>query len=314
MGKNKNMRQVFADYLKEEMTRNKDLVVIDADLAMASGTHSLRKDFPDRALDVGVAEQNMASVAAGLASYGFIPYISSFGVFASRRICDQIMISIAYAKQNVKIVGTDPGITAQYNGGTHMPFEDIGVLRSIPNLVIYEASDCREFEAILPQITAYNGPVYIRMVRKISLNAYNRNKKEFDLFKAEIAKQGKDVSVIASGIMAEIAMQAAKELEKEGISCEVIVNHTIKPLDEKTLLKSIKKTKCVVTCENHNIIGGLNSAISELIARDMPTKIYAVGIKDEFGEVGTLEYLKERYKLNVCDVKEMIKKAIKEKK
>lgn len=305
------MRKVFADYMEKAMEDNQKLMVIDADLAKANGTFDLRKKFPKRAIDVGIAEQNMASMAGGLSSYGFIPFISTFGPFATRRICDQIMISIAYAKQNVKILGTDPGISAEFNGGTHMPFEDIGVLRSIPDMVIYEATDSRELQKALPQIIDHYGPVYIRMVRKSCDLVHENDDFEFDLFKAEKMTEGSDVTICASGMMVRTALDAAEALKAEGINAEVLNFHTVKPLDKETLLESVKKTNCVVCAENHNVIGGLFSAVAETLVQEYPVKMEAVGVKDQFGEVGKIDYLRDRFNLNVEDIVKAAKKVIK---
>ncbi|MBQ2862310.1 MAG: class I tRNA ligase family protein, partial [Oscillospiraceae bacterium] len=210
------MREAFGNTIAELMRKDERICVLDADLANCNGTAGLRKEFPERAFDVGIAEQNMASVAAGLSSYGFIPFISSFTPFATRRICDQIAISIAYAKQNVKIVGSDPGISAQLNGGTHMSMEDIGVLRSIPTMVIFEPVDNEQMIQALPQIVDYNGPVYIRMFRKECPEVFGKDYK-FDLFKADKIKEGKDVTIFASGIMVKTSLDAAEKLKAEGI-------------------------------------------------------------------------------------------------
>ena len=299
------MRAVFGGELEKMMKTNEDIVVVDADLAKANGTIGLRDVYPDRALDVGVAEQNMASVAAGLSSYGFIPFITSFTPFATRRIADQVAISISYAKQNVKIVGTDPGVTAEYNGGTHMSMEDIGVLRSIPGMVIFEPVDAVQLKAAMPRLVEYYGPVYIRLFRKTIENIFGEDY-EFDLFKADKVSDGTDVTIAATGIMVHEAVAAAKVLSAEGISAEVINFHTIKPLDEKALLSSVQKTGCIVTAENHNVIGGLKSAVAESLIEKCPVPLAAVGVPDVFGEVGKVDELKEKYGLT-CD--EIVKKA-----
>ena len=309
MLENKEMRAILGDFLKDEMAKNDKIVVLDADLGRANGTFNLRNSFPDRAIDVGIAEQNMASIAAGMASYGYIPFISSFTPFATRRICDQIAISICYANLNVKIIGTDPGISAEYNGGTHMSLEDIGVLRSIPNLVIYEPVDAVQFYKSLPHILNYEGPMYIRMFRKVADPVFEEDY-EFDLFKADVVKKGYDVTVIASGIMVSETLKACEVLEKEGYSVEVINVHTIKPLDEETILNSLKKTKTCVVCENHNLVGGLYSAVSELLCEKMPMKVEKIGVKDRFGEVGKMPYLKEVMGMRKEDIIDAIKRAI----
>lgn len=308
MFESKEMRAVLYDFLKDEMAKNDKIVVIDADLGKANGTYNLRNDYPDRAIDVGVAEQNMASIAAGMASYGYIPFISSFTPFATRRICDQIAISICYANMNVKIIGTDPGISAEFNGGTHMSLEDIGVLRSIPNLVIYEPVDATQLYKSLPKILEYKGPVYIRMFRKVAGPVFDDNY-EFDLFKADVVKEGSDVTVLATGIMVKEALKASEVLKEEGIDVEVINVHTIKPLDEETILNSLRKTGACAVLENHNLIGGLYSAVSELLCSKLPMKVEKVGVNDRFGEVGKMPYLKEVMGMTTEDVINAIKRA-----
>lgn len=305
------MRKIFASELGKMMAVDERICIIDADLAKASGTIGLRDTFPDRAFDVGIAEQNMASVAAGLSSYGFIPFITSFGCFASRRICDQLMLSVAYAKQNVKIVGTDPGISAELNGGTHMPFEDIGVLRSIPDMVIFEPVDGVQLRQAMPQIVEHYGPVYIRMFRKELPDIFNKDYK-FDLFKADVYKEGSDVSILATGYLMYAAVAAADKLSVMGINAELVNVHTVKPLDSNTILKSIKKTGHVVTAENHNVIGGLYSAVSELAAAEYPVRISRVGIEDEFGQVGKLAQLAEYYRLTADNIVEKVLENLKE--
>lgn len=308
MFEGKEMRAVLFDYLKEEMAKNDKIVVIDADLGKANGTYNLRNYYPDRAIDVGVAEQNMASIAAGMASYGYLPIISSFTPFATRRICDQIAISICYANQNVKIIGTDPGISAEFNGGTHMSLEDIGVLRSIPNLVIYEPVDAMQLYKSLPHILAYEGPLYLRLFRKVADPIFDEDY-EFNLFKADVVKKGYDVTVLASGIMVKEALNAMEVLSKEGVSVELINVHTIKPLDEETILNSLRKTKACVVLENHNLIGGLYSAVSELLCSKLPMKVEKIGVNDRFGEVGKMPYLKEVMGMTTNDVIEAIRRA-----
>lgn len=303
------MRDAFGEALAKMMRKDKRIVVLDADLANCNGTNRIHELFPKRAIDVGIAEQNMASVAAGLSSYGFIPFISSFTPFATRRICDQIAISISYAQQNVKIVGTDPGISAQLNGGTHMSMEDIGVLRSIPGIVIFEPADEVQLVKLLPQIVDYNGPVYIRMFRK-EVPAVFSSRHSFDLFKADLMNKGKDVTIFATGIMLEKSIKAAEDLKSEGISAEVINIHTIKPIDREAVIESVKKTGCAVVAENHNIIGGLFSAVSETVVAEYPVPIVPVGVLDHFGEVGKMNELAEKYKMTQNDIVLAAKKAI----
>lgn len=309
MDNNLEMRAVFCGLLDEYMAKDDSICVIDADLATANGTHKLRFKYPDRALDVGIAEQNMASIAAGMTSFGFKPFITTFTPFATRRIADQVAISISYAKRNVKIVGTDPGVMAEMNGGTHMSMEDIGIMRSIPGIVVFEPVDVTQLAQAMPQIVAYDGPMYIRMARKTVPGVFGDDYK-FDLFKADVLTEGKDVTIIASGIMVSEAVAAEKELAAVGIAAEVINLHTIKPVDEETILASVKKTGAVVTADNGNIIGGVFSAVSELLAKKLPTKVVPVGVMDRFGEVGKLSYLKDAMGLNASDIVAAAKKAI----
>ncbi len=296
------MRKAFAAYLEKAMARNRKICVLDADLAKADGTINLRKRYPKRAFDCGIAEANMACVAAGMATYGFIPFITSFTPFATRRICDQIAVSIAYGGANVKIVGTDPGIAAELNGGTHMSFEDMAVLRSIPNMVLFEPTDTTQLLQALPQIVKYDGPVYIRMFRKETPDVFTKNNYKLKLFTADKLRDGKDLSIFTSGLCVADCLKAADLLAEKGIRAEVINIHTWKPLDEKTIVKSARKTKAVLTVENHNVMGGLYSAVCEVLARECPTKAAAVGIRDQFGEVGKLPKLKERYGMTVEDI------------
>lgn len=307
------MRQVLAAELEKMMAENENIVVIDADLSKPNGVAGLRKKYPERAFDVGIAEQNMASIAAGMSSYGFIPFITTFTPFASRRICDQIAISIAYAKQNVKIIGSDPGISAEFNGGTHMSVEDIGVLRSIPDIVIFEPVDAIQFKKSLPQIVDYNGPVYIRMFRKEIPNVFDENC-EFDLFKASKLQDGNDISIFCSGIMVQETMEANKTLKEQGINADIINIHTIKPIDKQAIIDSARKTGAVLTVENHNVIGGLKSAVCEVLMEEYPVPLRAIGIKDQFGQVGKLPFLKEFYKMRAEDIVNSAKELISSKK
>lgn len=311
MYEDKEMRAVMADFLEESMASDDKIVVLDADLAKANGTYALRERFPGRAIDVGIAEAHMASMAAGLASYGYKPFIFSFCPFVTRRIADQAAISIAYAGMNVKIVGTDPGITAQLNGATHMSVEDVGVMRSIPNMVIFEAADCDQYAKALPQILDYSGPMYIRQIRKLAPASYfGAADYQFDLFRADVLREGTDVTLFASGIEVHEAMTAAEELWEGGIAAEVISIHTIKPLDEQSILRSVAKTGCAVVCENHNVTGGLGSAVAEVLASKLPAPMEFIGIQDRFGEVGTLPYLLKTFQMDGVSIATAARRAM----
>lgn len=302
------MREVLGSCLDEFMAADPKVVVLDADLAKADGTAGLHKKYPNQAFDVGIAEQNMASVAAGMASYGFKPYITSFSPFATRRLLDQLTISIAYSGQNVKIVGTDPGITAEVNGGTHMGLEDIGCLRSVAGMVIFEPSDPLQLQAAMPQIHAYDGYMYIRLFRK-DLPVIHPEDYHFDLFKADVLKEGKDVTLFVSGFLTADALKAADMLQAEGISAEVVEVHTIKPIDIDTVCASVAKTGCAVTIENHNVVGGFGSAILEATALS-PVPTVRVGVPDRFGEVGKLPYLRKVMGMTVEDFVAAAKRAV----
>ena len=303
------MREVFAATMSKLMASDERVVTIDSDLAKAVYTDRLRDMYPDRALDVGIAEQNMISIAAGLASYGFKPFAISFAPFAVRSVCDQIVMNLAFTGANVKIVGADPGITAEHNGATHMTFEDVSILRAIPGIVIYEPSDTVELKAALPVIKDFHGVVYIRMMRK-KAPVIHSSGYEFDLFKAEKLVEGEDVTIVASGIEVAEALEAGRLLKAEGISAEVICSPTIKPIDAETICASAKKTGAVVTAENHNVIGALRSAVAEALVENTPVPLESVGVKEKFGEVGKVPYLRKAFNLEVSDVVAAAKKVI----
>ena len=305
------MRAMYAQCLAELMERDEKLILLDADLSKACGTFPLRKRFPDRIFDCGVAEQNMISIAAGLSSYGYKPWAESFAPFATRRVCDQIAISVCYAGRNVKIVGTDPGIAAELNGGTHMSLEDMGTVRSIPGLVVFEPTDTVQLKAAMPVLHAYEGPVYMRMNRKEFPTVFSEDYR-FDLFRADVLREGTDATVFAAGLMVSEALKAAQALAAEGVSCEVVNVHTIKPIDAETVLASAHKTGAVITAENHNVIGGLHSAVLEALSHD-PVPVWAVGAEDRFGEVGKLPYLKETLGLNAEHVAAAVRQAVRHK-
>lgn len=306
----KEMRAVFADTLRKLMREDEKIMLVDADLARANGTIQLREEFPDRALDVGIAEQNMASIAAGMAAMGATVVIGSFTPFASRKICDQIAISICYAGQNVKIVGTDPGLAAELNGGTHMSVEDLGVLRSIPGIRLFEPIDCVQLEQALPEMIRCEDPVYIRMFRKKIPSVFHSGEYRFRMDKADVLREGRDVTLAASGLMVQESLKAVKLLEEKHIDVELIAVHTLKPLDEQTILDSVKKTGTVVTCENHSVIGGLGTAVSEVLAKHSPAPVQMIGIQDRFGQVGMMDFLKEEYGMNAEKIAQTVLHAV----
>lgn len=311
--KNTEMRVALATLIEEKMAVDDRVVIMNADLGASMSTGKITARFPERSIQVGIAEQNMASIAGGMSAYGCIPFIYSFAPFVTRRIFDQIMVSMAYAKQNVKIVGTDPGVVATLNGGTHMTFEDVALMRSVPEAVVFEPADAATLVGCFDQIMNYDGIVYIRLFRKVAPVVHGENYKP-DLFTADVVKEGSDVTVFASGIMVEEALKAAEILKRDGISAEVIDVHTVKPLDEKTVISSVKKTGAAVTAENHSVMGGLRSAISECFAENFPAPLESVGVVERLGEVGSLSYLKESFGLTAANIAEKAKKAVSRKK
>ncbi len=309
----KDMRQVYAETLVSLAEKDPRICVLEADLMNANGTKIFKQRFPERMFDVGVAEANMVGIASGLSAEGKIPFAASFGTFASRRTFDQFFISANYAQLNVKLVGTDPGITAQYNGGTHMPFEDIGLMRLIPNIVIIEPSDIVSCKALIRAAAAHYGSMYIRMHRKGSNTIYKEDE-QFELGKGKVLVDGTDVTLIAAGfVMIPEALKAAELLKGQGISAAVIDMHTIKPLDTELVLSYAKKTGAVVTCENHQIIGGLGGAVAELLSEEHPTPLGRIGAQDIFGQVGTQEYLLKTYQMTAEDITHKAMTVIKKK-
>lgn len=309
----KDMRQVYTDTLIELAKENENICVLEADLMSATGTKAFKEAYPERFFNVGVAEANMVGVASGLSSEGKIPFAATFGTFASRRVFDQFFLSSNYAQLNVKLVGTDPGITAQFNGGTHMPFEDIGMMRLIPNLTIVEPSDNISCRALVRLIADHKGSCYVRMHRKGSQSLYKEDQ-SFTLGKGNVLQDGDDITLIASGfVMVPEALKAAKILEKEGIKAAVIDMHTIKPLDNDLVLEYAKKSGAIVTCENHQVKGGLGGAVAELLGEQYPTHMGRIGSKDKFGQVGTLEFLMDEYKLTAQDIVDTAREVLRKK-
>lgn len=302
-------RKVLCNELSALMKENDKIVILDADLSKPDGIYPLFVEFPERCFQVGIAEANMAGLCAGLSAYGYLPVMVTFAPFATRRVFDQIAVSIAYAKQRVIIVGTDPGITAELNGGTHMSFEDVTIMRSIPDMVIYDAVDDVQLGQAIKQLINLDKNIYIRMPRKVRPTVFNENYK-YEYGKADVVKEGADITIAATGTMVYEALEAAKLLKEEGIEAEVISVNTIKPIDRETILKSVKKTNCVVTCENNNINGGLYSVITELLCSEYPAICGAIGVYDEFGQVGKYSDLLEAYHLTPKDIVNKVKEII----
>lgn len=312
MTDNMEMREVYCQALIDAAKNDSRIVVVEADLMNCIKTGPFKKAYPDRFFNVGIAEANMIGVSAGLATCGKIPFCSSFGTFATRRCYDQIFISVAYSKQNVKIVGTDPGICAEINGGTHMPLEDMGIMRGIPQMLCVEPTDSAMLKALMPQIINYKGATYIRLQRKKAETVYSE-KDSFDLFKAKSIKEGKDATIIASGIMVSKAIEASEQLKDMGYDVGVVNTFTWKPIDEQAIIDCAKKSGAIVVAENHNIRNGLFSAVAEVVVNNCPVPMGSVAVMDEFGEVGKMPYLSERFGLQTLNIVEKTLNVIKRK-
>lgn len=303
------MRAALGAAMNELMDADERILLVNADLAGALGTSAVIKAHPDRCYDVGIQEANMTSFAAGLASCGYIPFIASFTAFTSRRACDQLMVSVAFAQQPVKVIGGDPGVSAQVNGGTHMSFEDVAIMRSMAGFKVVEPADPHSMSVLLPQIAADPAPVYIRSFRKKRPNIYPENP-DLVLGRAEILRPGTDVSIIASGVELLEAMRAAEELDKEGVTAEVIDVHTVKPLDVETVVASATRTGAVVTCDNASVTGGLGDAVSEAIGESHPVPLVRIGVHNQVGQVGPLDFLLDEYHLSAPWIVKAARRAI----
>ncbi len=307
------MRETFTQTLINLAESDKRICILDADLMVGHGTKSFRDVFPERSFNVGVAEANMVGIASGLSSEGKIPVAETFGCFAARRAYDQFFISANYAKQNVKLVGSDPGVTAEYNGGTHMPFEDIALMRVIPDLVIISPCDPASLAPLLEQAVYRKGSVYIRIPRKADQSIYD-DTTQLKIGKGTVLRKGTDLAIAATGfVMVPEALKAAALLEKEGIDAAVLDFHTIKPLDTELLLEYARNTGLLVTAENHQITGGFGSAVTEFLSETLATPVLRIGIQNRFGQVGTKEFLMKDYELTASQMAEKIKKFLKEK-
>ena len=308
------MRTFYTDTLIELAEKDPNIVVLEADLMKCHGTIEFKERFPERFFNIGVAEANMVGIAAGLSASGKIPFAATFACFASRRAFDQFFISGNYAKLNVKLIGSDAGITAVYNGGTHMTFEDLGLMRTIPDLIVFEPCDPVSLSKLMLQSAHHKGCTYMRLYRNPVENIYEEDE-EFELGKGKVLKDGDDVTLIATGaVLVPEALVAAEQLEKKGISAAVIDMHTIKPIDEQLIIEYARKTGAIVTCENHQIINGLGSAVSEVLSEGYPVMMKRIGVDNLFGEVGDLDYLKKRFGLDstsICDKAEKFLKKIK---
>ena len=306
-------REAYGKALAAVGGKNNNVIVLDADLSKSTKTEVFGKAYPERFFNVGIAEQNMMGTAAGLAAAGKIPFVSTFAVFATGRAFEQIRNSICYPKLNVKIAATHAGLTVGEDGASHQSIEDISLMRTLPNMTVIVPADGIETEKAIEFAAEYKGPCYIRLGRSNVPDLFDADYK-FEIGKAVTVAEGTDVTIIATGIMVAEAKAAAEELSKEGISAGVLNIHTIKPIDSEAIIKAAEKTGCIVTCEEHSIIGGLGSAVAEVLVENNPVPMLRLGVNDTFGESGKPNDLLKKYKLKSSDIVEKVKVVLAKKK
>ncbi len=297
---------VYAAVLEEAGKDFPDLVVIDADLSRATQTDRFKERYPERYMDIGIAEQNLVSVAAGIALSGRPVIISTFAVFLAQRALDQVAVSVAFNRTNVKIIGIEAGLSSGRNGATHQAVEDLAIMRAMPNMTVMEPLDAVEIREAVYAALRYSGPVYMRM-RRGEVPVIFPSDYALRWGRGEMIRPGRDVTLVSFGTMTETAEAAATELEREGVEAEILHLHTLKPLDEECIITSAEKTGAVVTVENHSVYGGLGGAVAELLSARLPTRMRMVGIRDSFGECGSRNYLDTKYGLSVQHVVEAAK-------
>lgn len=303
----KATRQSYGEALLELGKENENIVVFDADLAGATKTDLFAKEFPNRFFDMGIAEQNMISTAAGISTCGKIPYASTFAVFAAGRAYDQIRNSVCYPNLNVKICATHAGITVGEDGATHQMIEDISLMRTLPNMTVISTSDDKQTKWAVKEISKINGPVYLRLSRLATPTIYDENQK-FEIGKAIQIGDGTDATIFATGVTVSEAIKAQEFLKQKGINIRVVDIHTIKPIDKDIIIKSAKETKKLISIEDHNIIGGLGTAISEVLTDEYPTKLIRLGIKDTFGKSGKAEELMKYFGITAENIEILFEK------
>ena len=306
-------RQSYGEALAKLGEENENVVVLDADLSSATKTSLFAKKFPDRFFDIGIAEQDMMGTAAGLSTFGKIPYVSTFAVFAAGRSYDQIRNTIAHINANVKICATHAGITVGEDGATHQMLEDIGMMRMLPNMKVFSPSDDTQTKWLIKEVSKINGPVYIRLTRLATPIIYDEEFVKQNNIKFEIGKgiqigEGTDASIIATGVTVSEALIAKEKLAKEGINVRVIDMHSIKPIDTEIIIKCAKETKRIITIEDHSIYGGLGSLVCEVLSENYPAKVTRMGIKDTFGESGKAEELMKHFKIDSNSIVEEVMK------
>lgn len=302
------MTTVYSETLIELARTNPKIFVLEADLMLATGTLSFKQEFPDRFLDVGVAEANMVGLAAGLSTVGKIPFCSSFTPFVTRRAYDQITISVAYARRNVKLVGSDPGITAGSNGGTHMCFQDLAIMRVMPGMIVLSPGDAYELRAAIRWMAEYEGPVYMQLLRAAQPQLFDASY-QFHLGRAVSLSEGDAVTLVSTGYMTQFAHRAMMNLRRKGIQVDLLHYPTVKPFDAESLIASARKTGRVVVVENQNTLGGLGGAVCETLAEHHPVPVKRLGVPDHFGEVGTADYLFARHGFGLENIIQSVEDA-----
>ena len=302
-------REAYGKTLAKLGHTNDKIVVLDADLSKSTKTADFKNVFPDRFINVGIAEQNLAGISAGLATAGKIPFMSTFAMFAAGRAFEIIRNAICYPNLNVKICATHAGLTVGPDGASHQAIEDIALMRAIPNMMVINPADAYSTEKLIEAAVAHDGPVYIRLGRAGVPLVYD-DQSTIEIGKANLVKEGKDITIIATGIMLAEALEAEAELSKENISVRILDMHTIKPLDEAAIIKAAKETKAIVTAEEHSIIGGLGSAVAEVICEHHPVKMKRVGVLDTFGESGEPRELMEKYHITGADIVRAVKELL----
>lgn len=302
-------RQSYGEILAELGKKNENIVVLDADLSSATKTDIFAKQFPDRFINVGIAEQNLIGIAAGLSSYGKEPFVSTFAAFAAGRAYDQIRSSICYPELNVKICATHSGITVGEDGATHQMLEDLSLMRTIPNMLVMSPSDDVQTKWAIEEISKVQGPVYVRLARLATPVIYNE-KQKFEIGKMVQLGDGTDATVFATGVMVSEALKAQEELKTQGINIRVVDVHTIKPIDREMIVKCAKETKKIITIEDHSIIGGLGSSVCEVLSEEYPSKVIRIGMKDKFGKSGKGEQLLKYFKMNSDAIVDVVKRDV----
>lgn len=303
-------REAYGKALARIGQENDNIVVLDADLSKSTKTADFKAVCPERFINMGIAEGNMMSVAAGMAACGKIPFASTFAVFATGRAFEQIRNSICYPKLNVKVCATHAGITVGEDGASHQSVEDISLMRSIPNMVVISPSDAVETEAAIEAIVKYNGPCYVRLGRSAVTVINDNADYKFEIGKGVTLREGKEATIIATGVMVDAALEAFNVLAEEGIKVRVVNMHTIKPIDEEAIISAARETGLIITAEEHSIIGGLGSAVAEVVTGNCPVPVLRVGIKDVFGESGKPAELLKAYGLTAEDIVKAVKHGI----